>query len=165
MPLDLPDGEKCFVDANIFYYLFVGTSPLSDPCATFLERTANGAIEVYTSLHILAEAVHKVMLAEAEVHFARNRAGLVNWLQRNQHRISELSRFRLAAGSLSRMDLSLLPADVALVEEAATVSVQFGLLTNDALVVALMRRHALTNLVTNDEDFDAIPGLTIWKPR
>jgi predicted nucleic acid-binding protein len=45
------------------------------------------------------------------------------------------------------------------------MSAQFGLLTNDALVVALMRRHSLTNLVTNDDDFDTVPGLTVWKPR
>ena len=31
--------------------------------------------------------------------------------------------------------------------------------------VALMRRHELTHLVTNDDDFDRVAGLTIWKPR
>jgi predicted nucleic acid-binding protein len=45
------------------------------------------------------------------------------------------------------------------------LSRQHGLLTNDAVILALMRRHGLTNLVTNDDDLDAIPGLTIWKPR
>jgi predicted nucleic acid-binding protein len=82
MPLDLPDGGKCFVDANIFYYHLVDTPPLSDPCTTFLERAANGTIEVYTSLPILADAVHKVLLTEAAMKFGQNRAGLVNWLQR-----------------------------------------------------------------------------------
>ena len=165
MPLDLPDGDRCFVNANIFYYHFVNTPPLSNPCTTFLERVANGTIEVYTSLHIFSEAVHKVMLTEAETRFGRNRAGLANWLQRNQHRISELSDFRQAAASLARMSLVLLPVNAALIVEAATLSAQCGLLTNDALIVALMRRHGLTNLVTNDDDFDSVPGLTVWKPR
>lgn len=40
-----------------------------------------------------------------------------------------------------------------------------GHLTNDAMIVALMRRHQLSHLITNDDDFDAVPGLTIWKPR
>ncbi len=165
MPLDLPDGDRCFVDANILYYHFVNTPPLSNPCTTFLERVTNGDIEAYTSLHILSEAVHKVMLTEAETKFGRNRAGLVNWLQRNQHRIAELSEFREAASELRGMALSLLPTDVALLEEGTTLSAQFGLLTNDALIVALMRRQGLTNLVTNDDDFDSIAGLTVWKPR
>jgi predicted nucleic acid-binding protein len=165
MSLDLPDGNRCFVDANILYYHFIDTPPLSDPCTTFLERAASGNIQVYTSLRNLSDAVRKVMLTEAATMFGRNRAGLVNWLQRNQHRITELSFFRHATASLSKMVLPLLPADAALIEEGANVSAQFGLLTNDALIVALMRRQGLTNLVTNDDDFDAIPGLTIWKPR
>ncbi len=165
MPLDLPDGGRCFVDANIFYYHFVDTPPLSNPCTAFLERAANGTIEVWTSSHVLADAVHKVMLAEAAMKLRQNRTGLVNWLQRNQHRIAELSDFRQAANHLASMALVLLPSDVALIEEAAGLSWQFGLLTNDALVVALMRRHGLSDLVTNDEDFDSIPGLTVWKPR
>jgi predicted nucleic acid-binding protein len=40
-----------------------------------------------------------------------------------------------------------------------------GLLTNDALTVALMRRKGLTHRVTNDDDFDSVANLTIWKPR
>jgi predicted nucleic acid-binding protein len=165
MPLDLPDGDRCFADANIFYYHFVETPPLSERCTMFLERAAIRDLDVYTSLNLLAEALHKVMLTEAAERFGRNRAGLVNWLQRNQHRIAELSGFREAAAELCDMDLSLLSTDAALLQEGTTLSAQFGLLTNDALALALMHRHALTNLVTNDDDFDGIPGLTVWKPR
>lgn len=45
------------------------------------------------------------------------------------------------------------------------ISIQDRLLTNDAMIVALMQRHELTHLVTNDDDFDHVPGLTVWKPR
>jgi predicted nucleic acid-binding protein len=165
MPLDLPDGDRCFVDAKIFYYHFVETPPLSEPCVKFLERAARGQLVLHTSVHILSEAIHKVMLFEAATVFGQTRTNLVNWLRRHQDRITELSEFRQAAGELAGMGLSLLPADAALLAEAATLSAQLGLLTNDATIVALMHRHALTNLVTNDDDFDAVPGLTVWKPR
>ena len=165
MPLDLPDGERCFVDSNIFYYHFVATPPLTEPCVKFLERAARGQLVLHTSAHILSEAIHKVMLAEAVAVFGQTRTNLVNWLRRHQDRIAELSEFRQAANELSGMGLSLLPADAALLAEAATQSAQLGLLTNDATIVALMRRHGLSNLATNDDDFDGIPGLTVWKPR
>jgi predicted nucleic acid-binding protein len=165
MPLDLPENSACFVDANILYYHFVSTPLLSDPCTTFLEWAATGNVKVCTSLHILSETVHKVMLAEVEGRFGRNRAGLVNWLQHNRHRISELSRFQQAAADLARMGLCVLPTETTDLVEASILSAQLGLLTNDALIVALMRRHALSNLVTNDDDFDDIPGLSVWKPR
>lgn len=40
-----------------------------------------------------------------------------------------------------------------------------GLLANDALIAALMQRHNITHLATNDDDFDVVPGITVWKPR
>ncbi len=66
MPLDLPDGSKCFVDANIFYYHFVETQALSEPCTSLMERAAIGSIEIHTAVHVLSETIHKVMVAEAE---------------------------------------------------------------------------------------------------
>ncbi len=165
MPPDLPDGHRCFVDANIFYYHLVETRLLSEPCTTFLERAASGSLEIYPSLHVLSETIHKVMVADAEQKFGRNRAGLVNWLQRNRRRISELSEFQQAAVELDGMGLRLLPPDTSDLVAASLLSAPFGLLTNDAIIVALMRRHALSDLVTNDDDFDGIPGLQVWKPR
>jgi predicted nucleic acid-binding protein len=147
------------------YDHFVETPLVSEPCTAFLERAASGDLEVFTSLHVLAEAIHKVMVAEAEQAFGRTRAGLVGWLQRNSHRIAELSHFQRAATHLAAMRLHVLPADASDLVQASVLSAQCGLLTNDALVVAIMRRHSLANLVTNDDDFDDVTGLTIWKPR
>jgi hypothetical protein len=33
MPLTIPDGTTCFIDANIFYYHFVEMDQLSDACS------------------------------------------------------------------------------------------------------------------------------------
>jgi predicted nucleic acid-binding protein len=40
-----------------------------------------------------------------------------------------------------------------------------GFLTNDASVVARIKRHGIHNLATNDDDFDNVPNLIVWKPR
>jgi predicted nucleic acid-binding protein len=165
MPLDLPDGSACFIDANIVYYHFVEVQPFSNACTALLKRVASGQVVGYASAHVISEALHKIMLAEAAAKFGLNRAGLVNWLQRHQDRIGELSEFRLAAHEFAEMGISLLPMDITLFDEAAAQSAQYGLLTNDALVVALVQRHGLVNLVTNDDDFDRLSGLSIWKPR
>jgi predicted nucleic acid-binding protein len=53
MPLNLPDGTACLIDANIFYYHFVETPPLSQPCSDLLERVADGAIQGFTSFTCL----------------------------------------------------------------------------------------------------------------
>jgi predicted nucleic acid-binding protein len=52
-----------------------------------------------------------------------------------------------------------------LLESATHISVQHSILTNDALIIAGMQQFGLTHLVTNDDDFDNIPDLSVWKPR
>jgi len=165
MPLNMPDGAACFIDANILYYHFVETPPLSQACTLFLERVAAGAIAGYSSVHVLAEAAHKIMLAEAAASFNLNRAGLVNWLQHHRDHITRLHQFQQAVDEFLDMNLSMLIADPTILREAARLPRERGLLTNDATVLALIRRQGLSHLASNDDDFDDIPGLTVWKPR
>jgi predicted nucleic acid-binding protein len=38
------------------------------------------------------------------------------------------------------------------------------LLTTDAVIIATMRRHRISHLISNDRDFLRIPGITLWRP-
>lgn len=165
MPLDLPDGVSCFIDANIYYYHFVESVPFSDPCSDFLERVAAGAIAGFTSTHVLAEAMHKIMLAEVAGRFGLGRASLVNWLQSNRNRIAELTHLGQAITELAELPVICLPVYPNLLRAAAGICKEESLLTNDAISVALMRSKNMTHLVTNDDDFDDCRGIRVWKPR
>jgi hypothetical protein len=48
--------------------------------------------------------------------------------------------------------------------KATAISRQFGLLTNDAIIIAVMESHGLTNLASSDPDFDRVPGITRYSP-
>jgi predicted nucleic acid-binding protein len=61
---DIPAGAICYLDATIFYYHIVGVLTLSDECSDFLKRIELGDVHGATSSVALAEATHKVMLAE-----------------------------------------------------------------------------------------------------
>ncbi len=41
---------------------------------------------------------------------------------------------------------------------------KYGLLSNDAIHVATMTQHGITNIATNDPDFERVEGLTVCKP-
>jgi hypothetical protein len=41
---------------------------------------------------------------------------------------------------------------------------QTGVLHNDALIVAAMRAHGLSNLASADSDFDRVAGITRYGP-
>ena len=124
-----------------------------------------GEVSAFTSPHIIAECIHKVMLLEASQQFGRSRAGLVGWLKKRPHLIQQIRAHQIAALQFRNLPLTIVPLDLPALELATEVSTSHGLLTNDATIVALICRHQITHLVTKDDDFDAIPGLTIWKPR
>jgi predicted nucleic acid-binding protein len=65
---------------------------------------------------------------------------------------------------LSLIGIQVLPVPGPQVSLAADLSQQFGLLTDDALVVAVMRHHNLLALASHDADFDRVPGLTRYAP-
>ena len=59
---DLRDGDRVFIDANIFIYHFGGRSL---ECKALLERCARRDLLGYTSTPVLAEVLHRRMVAEA----------------------------------------------------------------------------------------------------
>ena len=163
MPLDLPAGISCFVDSNIFVYHFAGVGPITACCREFLCRIG-GSLTGFTTASCIADAVHRFMMIEAQEKFALG-MNTLRWLQRHPERIRELTIYQDAAREVEVLPLQLLVPDAVTISEATDISHTHSLLTNDAIIVALMRRHGLTHVVTNDDDFDRVPGLTVWKPR
>jgi predicted nucleic acid-binding protein len=162
---DIPNNTHCFIDANIFYYHLVSTPPLSDECSDFLERMEKGDVIGLTSAVAIAEAVHKVMLAEAVARHGLDRKGLAHKLQRQSDLISGLNEHKKVVAIVRALKLHVEVINLDLLEAASDVSSQSRLLTNDALTIAVMRRLGLFHLATNDDNFDLINGITVWKPR
>ena len=107
------------------------------------------------------------MMFEAAERRGKGRAGLVPWLRRHRSQVAALPEFRKAAVELVRLPMTVLTPDAALSVEAADVCIEAGLLTNDATSVAMMRRHGLSDLASND-DFGGgggVGGVTLWRPR
>jgi predicted nucleic acid-binding protein len=78
--------------------------------------------------------------------------------------VQQLTRFRQAIQEVPRYRIAILLVPADQLDQAAAISQQTGLLHNDALLVALMRLHGLTNLASADTDFDRVPGLTRYGP-
>jgi predicted nucleic acid-binding protein len=161
----LPPGESCFVDANILGYASIEFVPLTARCRAFLERVSAGDIFAFTSAGAVADALFKTMMIEATRRFVPTGTKALAFLQNHPEVIGQLSHYPAAAEGLAKLPLRLLPVYWETIQAAMRISVQHRLLTNDAVIVALMQRHQLRHLVTNDDDFDRVPGLNVWKPR
>jgi predicted nucleic acid-binding protein len=165
VPLDLRDGTTCFLDAHILYYALVPTPGLSQQCIMLLDRIIAGRVSGAVSIPILSDAIHKVMIAEAAQLTGRDRAGMVGYLGKHPETIKRLVEYPQAMERLRAVPMNVLAVDDSVLDSAAHLAVEHGLLTNDATIVALMQGHGLTHLATNDDDFDSVPGITVWKPR
>ena len=75
-----------------------------------------------------------------------------------------LTRFRQAIQEVPLFPVRILSIDPSWLDLAAETSQQTGLLHNDALIVAAMRAHGLSNLASADSDFDRVAGTTRYGP-
>jgi predicted nucleic acid-binding protein len=165
VPLNIPTGATVFIDANIFYYHFVSLPGLSIACKDFLHRIEQGDLTGVTATVVLAEAQHKVMLAEAVQKSGLSAQGLVRRLMQTTGLLAGLSHHRIVPSTVVAMNVRIEPLTMAILQQAADLSVTHELLTNDAALLAHMQALGITHLATNDDDFDKVTGITVWKPR
>lgn len=160
----IPNGSQVFIDANHFVY-HANADPLyGAACKHLLERIARQEIQGFTSAHVLGDVAHRVMTLEAMAQFVWPAKGIVLRWRHHPAEVQKLSRFRQAVDEVPQMGIQVLPIDLPLVSTATALSQQYGLLTGDALIVAVMQAHGLGQIASNDTDFDRVPGLTRYAP-
>jgi predicted nucleic acid-binding protein len=161
---DLPAGATIFVDASVFIHHFEPNA-LFGPAATgFLERIENQETNGITATHIGSEVAHRLMTIEAMQAFGWKSPGIALRLRNHPTQVQTLKRFRRAVQEIPLFGIRILTIDPAWLDLAAAVSQQTGLLHNDALTVAVMRAHGITNLASADPDFDRVPGINRYGP-
>jgi len=165
MPLDVPARSVVFLDSTVLHYAFVNFANATPQCIRLLKRIADRELTACLSLPVLNDAVHKVMCSEAIARFNRPRSGLVSWMKTNPDRIRELTNAQEVLRLINALPIHFLPVDVAALTDAQQMVAAYGLLASDAMILGLLHRHGIIHLATNDDDFDRVPGLNVWKPR
>jgi predicted nucleic acid-binding protein len=161
---NVPAGIAVFLDANCLIYEALADPTYGPACKRLLERIENKEITGYTSAHVVAEMAHRLMTIEAASLLSRTLTGMANWLRRHPAEVQRLTRHRRAIDELAAIPITILPVSGSLVSRAADLSIQYGLLTNDALIVAVMHDKGLNALVSLDADFDRVSGITRYAP-
>jgi predicted nucleic acid-binding protein len=162
---DIPGGAAVLIDSTILHYACVEFQPATAQCIRFLSRVSNREFAACLTVAILNDAVHKVMCSEAVERFNRPRAGLVGWMKRNPQQVRKLSRGNDLINLIKSLPIRILPVGVETLALAQGIVSSHGLLASDALIVALMNEHGVTDLATNDDDFDQVAEISVWKPR
>lgn len=164
MPSDVlssvPQGSDVFLDANIFVYAF---GRQSQQCYDLLARCAREEVFGITTLEVINEVTHRMMLAEAVATGVITQAN-ASALKEKQQAVRGLTQYWPQTIHIFEFNLLILSSDQSRLHRAQTVRSSHGLLTNDSLIIAAMDEYGIPCLATRDDDFDHLPGVAVFKP-
>lgn len=168
MPLsfsDIPAGDAIFLDANVLIYaLSERNDRRSIECACLVERCVDESVVGFTTWMVFADAVHKLMLYEA-AETGRIPAAQAKHLADQPAVVRELSRYwQRAERLLGVRGLIFLPCEEEEARNAQKVRAEYGLMTGDSLIVAVMLALGIKYLASDDAGFDQVSGLTRFAP-
>ncbi|HLC26119.1 MAG TPA: PIN domain-containing protein [bacterium] len=157
---NLPSGMDVLLDVNIFVYAF---SNQSADCRALLERCAKEEVCGITTVEIINEVTHRLMLAEAVSKrlIEKGQAGL---LRGKAEAISGLTEYWNQALKIFSLNLLILSLEESRLHRAGEIRAIHGLLTNDSVILAALDEYGIECLASRDSDFDHIPGITVYKP-
>jgi predicted nucleic acid-binding protein len=155
-------SSKVFIDSNIITYHLSGHNLFGGACRNFLKDVERGEYE---------SSVNDVVLSEVLLNFIKSELFRLRGIK--PHRVvREIKRdptliglvnFDAVTKLFENLRVEILPVEYKCKELVEFISGYF-LLPNDALHVATMKRYGITNIATNDPDFERVKWIKVWKP-
>ncbi|MFM9962087.1 MAG: type II toxin-antitoxin system VapC family toxin [Planctomycetaceae bacterium] len=166
MPLlaDLPAGRNVMVDANVLIYALAHEPTFGDPSRDFVNRVLRGEVSCVATVAQLAEVLHRLLLSEAASMHGFPQQGLLRRLQKSPDLVRPLHTHAESLKQLVQSAFEVIEVSQHHLWNSHALRQTHGLLVNDSILLAVMLDQGLTDLVTQDSDFDTVPGITVWKP-
>jgi predicted nucleic acid-binding protein len=159
--LKIPKEHRVLIDTNIFIY---ASQRSSLQCVNLLERCANNEIFGIIPAHILAEVMHVLMLAEARDIGLIKDSNPARQLINNCQLVKSLSRYEGLIRDLLAIGLQLEPLQREDFLTALSLQRKYGMLTNDALFLAVALRLRVTSIVSADSVFSQVQEVDHYFP-
>lgn len=162
MTLDrIGGGSEVFIDANIFIYHFTG---VSDQSSHFLSRCEAGELRGVTSINVLLEVLHRLMMIEAIRRKLVQPPNIVKKLRKSPEKIKQLSEYFINTEKIPEMGIIVKPISIETILKSQIYRAGYGLMVNDSLIVTCMEEEGIKGLASNDDGFLKVPGLSVYKP-
>jgi predicted nucleic acid-binding protein len=160
---DVPNGSDILIDANVFIY---GLTAKSAQCKALLERCSREEVTGATLFEVLHETTHKFMIAEAQAKglFSGQSEKGARYLSKHPEHVKVLTDYWTNTVRLLALNIILLPIEEDIAKAGQSERVNAGLLTIDSIIVATMRGYGISKIATNDRQFEAVAGITVFSP-
>ena len=158
----IESGELVVIDANILVY---ANQQKSQECVQLLGRCARGEVKAVVPMPIVAELMHTLMLIEARENGWIDRPNPSRVLSEKPELVRRLTNYEKQMRQFFGIGLRLESVVTVDLIEALGIQREFGLLTNDALLVAIARRLSCDSIATADAAFRELRGFMVYTPE
>jgi len=157
---EIPTGESVFIDSNIFIYHFTG---VSEQCSNFLTRCEEKDLNGITSVNVILEVLHRLMMIEVVKKNIFNPPNLVRKLQEKPEIVKQLDDYFMNTQKTFAMGIKIRSLSSDIIFNSHQYRKKYGLLVNDSTIIATIHAHNLKNLASNDEGFLHIDDIHIYR--
>ncbi len=158
---DLDEGAAAFIDANVFIYHFVKSSP---QCSSFLARCESRELRGATSVLVLAEVSHRLMMIEAVEKGLVSPGNIARKVGARSELVRQLSNYEIGVQAVFTMNVEIAPVTERTLLQGLRLQRRYGLLTNDSLIVATMLQSGIRLLATADRRFESVSEIETVTP-
>jgi predicted nucleic acid-binding protein len=160
---DIPAGSLCVIDTNVLLYAEQGVSAQAQ---RLLRRCALGELKGVLPQTVWQEVTHKLMLAEAFMKGLIASGNPAARLAEKPEVVRALSLYQAKVRALVEVGLAFEPCTMAdLMVAGFSLQQRYGLLTNDAVVLAVAIRLAAEALASADKGFAGIAEVPVYSPN
>lgn len=162
---DIEDRTTIFIDANIFVYYFSENSRFNPSCTEFIERIEKGELQGISSASVVQETTHRIMMEEASLALPDVKGkDIIKYLKSHSETVEKLEINREVPDRIDLLKIKIVPIDMGIIKRSQQLKARYGLLSNDALMLQVMKDSNISRLASNDSDFERVDFITIYKP-
>jgi len=153
--------EDVFVDSNILTYHLLADSVYGESSKSFIGRVETGEINGFISTLVISETVFNFIKAGIKEKHQVKVKNIVKFLKKNPAKISEIE---LETPRHLFGIFRILPVTSNIIELSHNMISRYSMLPNDAIHLSTMETYGITNLASNDSDFERVPWIKLYKP-
>jgi len=158
---EIRNGNVVVIDANILVY---ANQQKSKECVQLLQRCARDEVKGVVPMPMVSELMHTLMLIEARENGWIDRSNPSRSLSERPELIQRLTNYEKQMRQFMGISLRLESVTKIDMLEAISIHREFGLLTNDSLLVATARRLNCDSVVSADRAFARLRGFLVYSP-
>ncbi|GIK58400.1 MAG: PIN domain-containing protein [Chloroflexi bacterium] len=162
----IPVNVHIMLDANIVIYGLLPQVRQHETCRKLLERGAASELQLHLTVNTAADIIHRAMVLEALAQGTfQKSADVITHLKKNPQAVQNLTRYKTILRDLKQARVHILPLSYRDLHNSRQFRDDYGLMTNDSIIVAVMKREKFQYLATNDTDFERVPGIAVRTPE